>query len=176
MNLHIFCTSTLESLYYKSKHYGPRSDCSLGFGSIVFAIKAAKVHKQMREQKTFLLMEGKGITWADPEGGTGGLKNKKNIGFLCNTGLDPLKNYKASKPAYNVGPSSTLQVTSISMAFRWRADDGPFLALIRSSIPSSTKNKNLWQNFLDPRMDNYLVSWSINKIWQNTSKRWCAED
>ena len=61
--------------------------------------------------------------WADPEGGgTGGpdppLKNHKNIGFLCNTGLDPLKNHKATKPAFNVGPSSARQRNIVSMAFR----------------------------------------------------------
>ena len=49
------------------------------------------------------------------------LKNDKNTGFLSNTGLDPLKNHKVAKPAFNVGPSS--------MAFCWRADDGPLLVL-----------------------------------------------
>ena len=39
-------------------------------------------------------------------GGAGGLKNHTNIGFLGNTGLDPLKNHKAIKPSFNVGPSS----------------------------------------------------------------------
>ena len=34
------------------------------------------------------------------------LKNHKNIGFLSNTGTDPLKNHKATKPAFNVGQSS----------------------------------------------------------------------
>ena len=34
------------------------------------------------------------------------LKNHKNIGFLSNTGPDPLKNHKATKPALNVGQSS----------------------------------------------------------------------
>ena len=41
-------------------------------------------------------------------GGTGGpdpTPLKKNTGFLCNTALDPLKNHKATKPAFNVGPS-----------------------------------------------------------------------
>ena len=50
------------------------------------------------------------------------------------------------------------------MAFLWRADDGLFMAIFGSSIPSSTKTKKknkkeeilnldpLWQNFLDPRM------------------------
>ena len=42
-------------------------------------------------------------------GGTGGLdppENHKNIGFLSNTSPDPLKNHKATPPAFNVGPSS----------------------------------------------------------------------
>ena len=43
-------------------------------------------------------------------GGTGGLdnplENHKNIGFLSNTGLDPLKNHKATEPAFNLGPLS----------------------------------------------------------------------
>ena len=40
-------------------------------------------------------------------GGSGGpnpLQNNKNIGFLCNTGPDPMKKHKATKPAFNVGP------------------------------------------------------------------------
>ena len=41
------------------------------------------------------------------------LKNHKNIGFLSNTGLDSLKNQKATKPAFNVGPSSTRQRNTI---------------------------------------------------------------
>ena len=42
-------------------------------------------------------------------GGEGGDENHKNIGFLGNTGLDPLKNHKATKPAFNVEPSSARQ-------------------------------------------------------------------
>ena len=52
------------------------------------------------------------IAWADPEGGGGPdlpLKNHKNIGFLSNTGPDPLKNHNATKPTFNVGPSSACQ-------------------------------------------------------------------
>ena len=53
------------------------------------------------------------------------------------------------------------------MAFRWRADDGPFIAVFGSSIPSSTKKKlsnldPLGQNFLDPRM--YGTSSDCNLI------------
>ena len=50
---------------------------------------------------------------ADPEGGRGSGppppppgKNHKYIFFLSNTGPDPLKNHKATKPEFNVGPSS----------------------------------------------------------------------
>ena len=56
---------------------------------------------------------------ADPEGagyrGSGPpLKNKKkNIGFLSNAGPDPLKNHKATKPAFNIGQSSACQQNAI---------------------------------------------------------------
>ena len=57
-------------------------------------------------------------TYADPEGGGGGgggtpLKNHKNIGLLSNSGPDPLKNYEANEPAFNVGPSSAYQRNAI---------------------------------------------------------------
>ena len=35
--------------------------------------------------------------------------HKNDIGFHGNTGPDPLKNHKATKPAFNVGPSSARQ-------------------------------------------------------------------
>ena len=70
------------------------------------------------------------VTKADPEGGQGVRtplpeKSQKNIGFLSNTGPNPLKNHKATKPAFNVGP---------------------FIVTFASSITSSTKktkNKTL---------------------------------
>ena len=99
-------------------------------------------------------------TCADPGGGGDKgiwtpLKNHKNIGFSGNTGLDPLKNHKATctKPAFNVGPSSARQRNAFQLAFRWRAGGGP---LIMVSLPSSKKPLSklypLWQNFLNPRM------------------------
>ena len=44
------------------------------------------------------------------------LKNHKNIGFLSNTGPDPLKNDKATKPALIVGPSLARQRNGVSLA------------------------------------------------------------
>ena len=41
------------------------------------------------------------------------MKNHKNIEFHSNTGLDPLKKYKATKPAFNVGPSLARQRNAI---------------------------------------------------------------
>ena len=62
-------------------------------------------------------------------GGTGGpdhpLKNHKNIGFLSNTGPDPLKNHKAAKPAFTYGPLCLATDASLT------ADPG-----VASSIPA----------------------------------------
>ena len=41
------------------------------------------------------------------------MKHHKTIGFLSNTGPDPLKILKANKPAFNVGPSSANQQNAI---------------------------------------------------------------
>ena len=43
------------------------------------------------------------------------LKNHKNIGFLRNTGPDPLNHYKVTKPAFNVGQSSASQRNAIKL-------------------------------------------------------------
>ena len=51
--------------------------------------------------------EGQGVRTPSP------LKNHKNIGFLSNTGPDPLKIHKATKPAFNVGPLSARQQNAI---------------------------------------------------------------
>ena len=65
-----------------------------------------------------ILFSAKQNAWADPEGGGSRgsrtpLKNRKSIGFLSNTGLDPLKNHKAIKPEFNVGPSSASKQKAI---------------------------------------------------------------
>ena len=66
-------------------------------------------------------------------------ENSQKIGFLSCTGPDPLKNHKATKPAFNVGPSSARQRNAIEMAFHWQVEDGPFIVIFGSSISSSTK-------------------------------------
>ena len=69
------------------------------------------------------------------------LENHKNIWFLSNTGLYPLINHKATKSSFNVGPPSARHRSAIKMAFRRRADDGPLLVLIGSSLPSSSTKR-----------------------------------
>ena len=52
-------------------------------------------------------------------------ENHNTIGFLSNSGADPLKNYKASKPTFNdVGhhPSAS------EKPFEWRFAGGPMMA------------------------------------------------
>ena len=44
------------------------------------------------------------------------LKNLKNLGFLSNTGPDPLINHKATKQTFNIGPSLARQRNAVSMA------------------------------------------------------------
>ena len=49
------------------------------------------------------------------------LENYKNIGFLCNTGRDSLKNHKATKPALHVaiiGPPAKRHLNGVSQAGR----------------------------------------------------------
>ena len=66
-------------------------------------------------------------------------KNHKNIGFLSNSGPDPLKNHKATEPAFNFGLSSARQRNAIQMVFRWRADDGPLIVIFGSPTPHQKK-------------------------------------
>ena len=54
-------------------------------------------------------------------------KNHKHLGFLSNIGPDPLKNHKATKPAFNGMPAKRHL-----MVFRWRADNGPLIVAFGS--------------------------------------------
>ena len=69
------------------------------------------------------------------------LESHKNIGFLINTVPDPLKNHKATKPAFNLGPSPACQRNAILMAFCWWASDVPLFVVFGSFLPSSTKKR-----------------------------------
>ena len=54
--------------------------------------------------------------WIQREGDRGPgpqMKNHKNIGFPSKTGSDPLKNHKATKPAFNGEPSSARKRNAI---------------------------------------------------------------
>ena len=81
---------------------------------------------------------------ADPEGDRGSrppLKNHKNIGSLSNTGPDSSENDKATKPAFNVRPSSARQRNTILMAFYRRADAGLLIVVFGSSHHQKTLSK-----------------------------------
>ena len=70
------------------------------------------------------------------------LKYHKYIEFSSNTGPDPLKNrsYQASIQCWAIISTPTKRHLK---AFCWRADDGPFIVELGSSLPSLTKkNKN----------------------------------
>ena len=65
---------------------------------------------------------------ARPGGGGAGdpdlQKNHKNIGFLRNTGPDPLKNHKATEPDSILGRHRHASETP----FKWRFAGGPIMA------------------------------------------------
>ena len=67
--------------------------------------------------------ERKGVRTPPPQ------KKDHKKGFLSNTGLDHLKNRKATRTEFNVRPSSGRQQHAISMAFCWQADDCPLLVV-----------------------------------------------
>ena len=88
------------------------------------------------------------------------LKNHKNKGFLSNTGPDPLKNHKATKPAFNVVPSSARQRIAILMAFRWRINEGP-LIVVSTYKEKTSKLDPLWQNSVQQSL--YIL---FSNYWQ----------
>ena len=61
------------------------------------------------------------------------------------------QNHKATKPEFNVAPSSARQGNANSNVFCWWADVGPFIAVFGSSIPSSTvKSYQIWTPYNKP--------------------------
>ena len=86
-------------------------------------------------------------TCVDPEGRTWGqkhpppLKNHKNIGCLSNIGLDPLKNHKATKPAFTFWSL---------LAFAGGPMIAPFIVVFGSPLPLLIKNKKKTLSKLGP--------------------------
>ena len=72
------------------------------------------VYKASPNTSASVFIRGTCTCSTGPEGGGGGrgpyspLKNHKNKGFHSNTGADSLKDHKATKPVFNVEPSSTI--------------------------------------------------------------------
>ena len=136
-----------------------------------YVVTACRLSSSCQEKTPFCCLpisEAQISLWIHIWGSRGGTvgrdpprKITKNIGFHCNTGPDPLKYHKATKPAFNVGPSSAHPAKHRLNGVCWRADDGQYIAVSGSSIPSPTAKKRkkmlsnldpLRQNFLDPRM------------------------
>ena len=67
------------------------------------------------------IQRGRGQGSGPPNG-----ESHKNIGFLSNSGQDPLKNHKAVNPAFNVGPSTARQRNAI----KWRFASWPMMACL----------------------------------------------
>ena len=88
------------------------------------------------------------------------LKNHKNIGFLSNTGPDPLKIKKLPSQHSTCGHHRPAPVSKTP--FKWRFAGGPMMARFKcywdslSHHRKKTKNVRVWQNFLDPRMVAYI--------------------
>ena len=81
----------------------------------------------------------------------------QNIGFLIDTGQDPLKIAKLPSQhsmLLHQRHASETPLNGVSLA----ADDGPLIVAFESYLPFSTKKKKknvVRQNFLDPRMLNH---------------------
>ena len=78
------------------------------------------------------IQKGWGPEGAGTEGRDPLLKNHKHIEFLSNSGPDPMKNHKATKPA--------IQFWAI-ISFLWRADDGRLIVVFGSFLPHQTKKE-----------------------------------
>ena len=109
----------------------------------------------------WLTYERLNITCADPEWGQGvrtPLEYYKNIGFLSNTGPDPLQITKLPSKHSMLCHYRPASETPFKWRFAGGAVDGPLIVVFGSFLPSSSLKKRcqswtpLRQNFLDPRM------------------------
>ena len=90
----------------------------------------------LKNESTAPILHMRGSRGGGGRGSGPPLKNHKNIRFLSNTGPDPMKNRKATKPAFNMGHHQHASETP----FKWRFVGGPMVAPIivvfGSSLPS----------------------------------------
>ena len=78
------------------------------------------------------------------------------------------KNLLATKPAFNVEPSSARQRNAILMAFSWWADDGPLIGVCGYPLPSSTKkntHKKRFQSWIPlTKLSGSAHVWRLRRI------------
>ena len=91
-----------------------------------------------------------GMTCAEPDGvggnmGSGtSLENHSNIGFLSNTGPDPLKNHKAAKPEFNGTPAKRHLIAVSLAGYWWPANSGILIGPPLLKLKDNNKKKRCW--------------------------------
>ena len=91
------------------------------------------------------------------------LENYKNIGFLSNTGPDHHKITKLPIQHSTLGHHRPASEKPLKFAVHWRAVNGQLTVFFGSSHPLIKKKQNkknvkvgpLWQNFLNPRLNEH---------------------
>ena len=101
--------------------------------TVTYVLHSDRLHQSMFRKTLHVWIQrgGQGV-WIPPEKS---LNYRVSLQYWSGSP----ENHKATKPAVNVGPSSTHQQNAIHMAFRWRADDGPLIVIFGSSLQSPTK-------------------------------------
>ena len=109
----------------RRNHYDLHEEIKYSWNCSLHLIEASIINQIIKQFMINLLVA---VQWKfrariQMGGGGGGsgsgpsLEKHRNIGFLSNTGLDPLKNYTATKGAINGMPAKR--------PFHWRTNDGP---------------------------------------------------
>ena len=71
------------------------------------------------------------------------LKNHKNTGLLCNTGLDPMKNHKRYQASIKLG-----RHRFISETLSQQADDDTLIVVFESPLPSLKQQQKCGKKLL----------------------------
>ena len=107
-----------------SPEVSPSNSCDEGEGARYVSFTQSFTFRDMGWSR-----RGQGSDPPPPE-------KSQNIGFHSCTGPDPLKNLKATKPAFNVGPSSARQRNAIQWRFAGEPMIVRFFVVFGSSLPS----------------------------------------